>query len=81
MSYLCNRADIRYDEITDQEAARIFAKASKDTASLLRGALRTGFTFWTLSRIHEGLRLVSIRIDPLPEGRGHEQQAATTSEM
>jgi hypothetical protein len=68
MTYLCNRAGILAATITNQEASELYAEASKHTASALRGDLGTGFTFWTLSLIHEGLRLVHIFVEPLQEG-------------
>ena len=67
MTYLCNRAGILTAHITDQEAARLFAEASKDAATMLRGELGQRFTFWTLSRINAGLRLVPILVEPLSD--------------
>ena len=66
MTYLCNRAGIFADSITDQEAARLFDMASRHPASLLRGELGRCFTFWTLSKTTEGLRLVPILVKWTP---------------
>jgi hypothetical protein len=67
MTYLCNRAGFFAACITDQEAARLFAEASRDAAAMLCGEFGQRFTFWTLSRINAGLRLVPILVETLSD--------------